>query len=432
MLRAPSKDAPAEKGLAKLWTHRQAVPASTDAAADSASSDERPTATSTDAATSKPTSPHVRFDKPHSPARSPSHSPSSAASPASSPPGAPRSSGQAGPAAPHLLLNPPRLLRGLTEDCHDLEAEVNANASDAAPPSLEAAAAPSAPSASSTAPPPPTKAAAATAKAGVDKEARSSERNKRRPVGTRDRYPKPYGALLIDFLKLWGEDFTAGEEGFSVRRGGLRFPVSGQVPHPQAADPVVIEDPLNVMNNVGRSSYNFVQVQRLFNDAHAKIRHSAITLDVSPRTTIAAAGARGGGAGTGIANANANSSGEGSSNDTVDGGVAAEGGGGDRGAAKSGATTDDACAVSTDGTPSKSGTNGEMSTEIAADPDAAPRKGEVAFRLLELETEASQTGMLAVAMGGPGVTPGSYWGGAYSPVPGAQSSNGSGLKSGFK
>ena len=79
-----------------------------------------------------------------------------------------------------------------------------------------------------------------------------------------------------------------------------------------------------------------------------------------------------------------------------------------------------------------------VSTEISADPDAAPRKGEVAFRLLELETEASRTGMLTMAMGGPGVTLGSYWGGAYSPVPGTPGvahtgvPGGSGIRGGFK
>ena len=80
------------------------------------------------------------------------------------------------------------------------------------------------------------------------------------------------GRLLMDFLQLWGEDFQAGMEGFSVRRGGLRFSVLGTPRHPQASDPVVIEDPLNVINNVGRSSFNFVQVQRVFSEAHSQLR----------------------------------------------------------------------------------------------------------------------------------------------------------------
>lgn len=122
------------------------------------------------------------------------------------------------------------------------------------------------------------------------------------------------GIMLLEFLKFWGEDFKAGQEGFSLRRGGFRFSVNAQeeeeeevvalsstskctsrgrgggggdgsnsirrnvigIPgigvggaprHPQASDPVVIEDPINVISNVGRSSYKFNQVQKLFSNS---------------------------------------------------------------------------------------------------------------------------------------------------------------------
>lgn len=214
------------------------------------------------------------------------------------------------------------------------------------------------------------------------------------------------------------KDFTAGEEGFSVRRGGLRFPVFGQVPHPQAADPVVIEDPLNVMNNVGRSCFNFVQVQRLFNDAHAKIRHAAITLDVSPRSATAAAGGAAGPAADARDGAAQVESGA-----TKQGLDSSGSGGGARGSTSNGSDDNDG---------GSDDRGGALSTEIADNPSAAPQKGEVAFRLLKLETAASRTGMLTVAMGGPGITPGSYWGGAYSPVKGAVKPVGSGIRAGFK
>ena len=54
-----------------------------------------------------------------------------------------------------------------------------------------------------------------------------------------------FGALLAGFLKFWGDSFQAGEEGFSVDRGGCRFAlhpngtIHGLLPHPQASDPVV-------------------------------------------------------------------------------------------------------------------------------------------------------------------------------------------------
>ena len=37
---------------------------------------------------------------------------------------------------------------------------------------------------------------------------------------------------------------------------------------PQASDPVVIEDPVNVISNVGRSSYHFARAQGLFAATH--------------------------------------------------------------------------------------------------------------------------------------------------------------------
>jgi len=39
----------------------------------------------------------------------------------------------------------------------------------------------------------------------------------------------------------------------------------------QASDPVVIEDPVNVISNVGRSSFHFLQVQKLLEAAHGRL-----------------------------------------------------------------------------------------------------------------------------------------------------------------
>ena len=53
---------------------------------------------------------------------------------------------------------------------------------------------------------------------------------------------------------FYGDALECGRHGFSVRDGGFRFEVQGSGPdgapaHPQAAHPIVIEDPVNVMNN---------------------------------------------------------------------------------------------------------------------------------------------------------------------------------------
>lgn len=38
------------------------------------------------------------------------------------------------------------------------------------------------------------------------------------------------------------------------------FDVNSNTPHPHSNDPIIIEDPINVLNNVGRSAYRFPDV----------------------------------------------------------------------------------------------------------------------------------------------------------------------------
>eukprot|EP00752_Nemacystus_decipiens_P011879 g10534.t1 len=87
------------------------------------------------------------------------------------------------------------------------------------------------------------------------------------------------GELLLDFLHLFGEDFDIGREGFSVRGGGFRFCVHGTPPHPQAGDPIVIEDPLNCMNNVGRSSFRTRQVQKCLFEALTTLKATMVRVN---------------------------------------------------------------------------------------------------------------------------------------------------------
>eukprot|EP00903_Cladosiphon_okamuranus_P014633 g13569.t1 len=87
------------------------------------------------------------------------------------------------------------------------------------------------------------------------------------------------GELLLDFLHLFGEDFDIGREGFSVRGGGFRFCVRGNPPHPQAGDPIVIEDPLNCMNNVGRSSFGIRQVQKCLFEALTTLKATMVRVN---------------------------------------------------------------------------------------------------------------------------------------------------------
>ncbi|CAB1115237.1 unnamed protein product [Ectocarpus sp. CCAP 1310/34] len=91
------------------------------------------------------------------------------------------------------------------------------------------------------------------------------------------------GELLLDFLHLFGEDFDMGREGFSVRGGGFRFCVHDHPPHPQASDPIVIEDPLNCMNNVGRSSFGIGQVQRIFFEVLTTLKATIVRVNQDGR-----------------------------------------------------------------------------------------------------------------------------------------------------
>ncbi|CBN74279.1 conserved unknown protein [Ectocarpus siliculosus] len=94
------------------------------------------------------------------------------------------------------------------------------------------------------------------------------------------------GELLLDFLHLFGEDFDMGREGFSVRGGGFRFCVHDHPPHPQASDPIVIEDPLNCMNNVGRSSFGIGQVQRIFFEARTTLKATTVRVNQDGREVL--------------------------------------------------------------------------------------------------------------------------------------------------
>jgi hypothetical protein len=89
------------------------------------------------------------------------------------------------------------------------------------------------------------------------------------------------GSLLIEFLEYFGEGWDNEKIGFSVRDGGFKFDLSacaGMPSHPQADDPFVIEDPVNVINNVARTCYNVNSVMRSIQEAHTRYRASVVRL----------------------------------------------------------------------------------------------------------------------------------------------------------
>ena len=79
------------------------------------------------------------------------------------------------------------------------------------------------------------------------------------------------GDVFLRFLRVYGNEYEPGTQGFSVRAGGFRFNPLAPPSHPQSSDPIIIEDPLNVMNNVGRNSFRIAQVQRTLSEAYGNL-----------------------------------------------------------------------------------------------------------------------------------------------------------------
>jgi len=162
------------------------------------------------------------------------------------------------------------------------------------------------------------------------------------------------GALLHDFLVSYGEEMQCGRHGYSARDFGFRFdvdpngddkptggaggaggsrrerersgsegpaapeaaaeldeekaalavlaaaapaaasplPASAPPPkHPHAGDPLLVEDPVNVMNNVTKSCYKAVAVQRAFLDALDRVKSIAVRRKQPTLPTVPAAAA---------------------------------------------------------------------------------------------------------------------------------------------
>ena len=82
------------------------------------------------------------------------------------------------------------------------------------------------------------------------------------------------GKLLIDFLQLYGVDFDCSRcviYAFNPETGPVRpsfdFLKPG-IDDDHFGSPIVILDPLNYHNNVGRCTYRFKELQKAFSTAH--------------------------------------------------------------------------------------------------------------------------------------------------------------------
>jgi hypothetical protein len=91
------------------------------------------------------------------------------------------------------------------------------------------------------------------------------------------------GILLNEILVVFGEQFQSGRHGFSLRNSGFRFDINQGMgiptEHPWSNDPLVLEDPLNYLNNVGRNCYKAVQFQRVMADADETLKKIIVRHD---------------------------------------------------------------------------------------------------------------------------------------------------------
>mmetsp|Transcript_22650 Transcript_22650/g.69639 ORF Transcript_22650/g.69639 Transcript_22650/m.69639 type:complete len:637 (+) Transcript_22650:293-2203(+) len=91
---------------------------------------------------------------------------------------------------------------------------------------------------------------------------------------------------LLEFLGLFGSDFSPKKEGFSVRHGGRRLVIA---PHLRSRGRhrndhnVLIEDPIDPRNNVGRSSYHVARALDLFKQSHDRLRAAMTKRDHAAR-----------------------------------------------------------------------------------------------------------------------------------------------------
>ncbi|CAI2378352.1 unnamed protein product [Moneuplotes crassus] len=68
--------------------------------------------------------------------------------------------------------------------------------------------------------------------------------------------------LLIHLLEFYGSKFDERKVGILVNRGGCFYPFNSVSEHP-----IVIKDPLNIENNIGKSTYRFSEIKSAFSES---------------------------------------------------------------------------------------------------------------------------------------------------------------------
>ena len=80
------------------------------------------------------------------------------------------------------------------------------------------------------------------------------------------------GALLLEFLELYGKDFNYATTGISVRHHGAYFPKHQRGwNYPNRPALLALENPDDAGLDVGKNSFAMTRVKRAFDHAHAKL-----------------------------------------------------------------------------------------------------------------------------------------------------------------
>ena len=81
------------------------------------------------------------------------------------------------------------------------------------------------------------------------------------------------GALLFEFLELYGRDFNYATVGVSVRHNGAYFPKAQRHwAYPHRPSLLAMENPDDASLDVGKNSFAMPRVRRAFDHAHGRVR----------------------------------------------------------------------------------------------------------------------------------------------------------------
>jgi non-canonical poly(A) RNA polymerase PAPD5/7 len=92
-----------------------------------------------------------------------------------------------------------------------------------------------------------------------------------------DSYEKDFGLLLLGFFKFYGKEFNYFTTGISLLKGGFYYKkISRNKLSDERPYLLSIEDPQDKENDVGKSSYNILNIKRSFEFAYERLSRNSL------------------------------------------------------------------------------------------------------------------------------------------------------------